>query len=189
MMMADWMAHRPTDGENSHPHSRRYPRARRISVRGEELREALHALAPGHEIVIERAGLTDGNSTSEAAQPQFLERARNFARRFGPAAVWCTWHGDPHCDHQAAACVARAIARDLTIPCWSFAVWGRFGEGVVPSSLCAFRDERFMPAKARAIAAYRSQLTNLIDDDPRGFVMPPAMVEHFRSHAEIFIDG
>lgn len=176
-----------TNGENSHPCSQRFPRARRVALRNEELRTALHALAPGQDINIERAGLTDGDSIAEAAQPEFLDRARSFARHFGPAAVWSTWRGDPHCDHQAAACVARAIAHDLAIPHWSFPVWGRFGAGEVPPGLRVLKDERFVDAKARALCAYRSQLTNLIDDDPQGFVMPPALAEHFRSHAEIFI--
>ncbi|GAB5349890.1 PIG-L deacetylase family protein [Alteriqipengyuania sp. 357] len=176
-----------TDGENSHPHSRRYPRAKLIAIRREELQTALHSLAPGHDTTVERAQLTDGNSTAEAGRPEFIQYTCNFARSMAPAAVWSTWEGDPHCDHQAAAHIARAIAKDLDIPSWSFAVWGRFGNGEVPSAIRTFRNDRFLTAKGQAMAAYRSQLTNLIDDDPQGFAMPLALAEHFRSHAEIFI--
>lgn len=176
-----------TDGENSHPNSRQYPRARRIALRQGELRGALAALAPGHDIPIERAGLTDGDSTAEAAEPEFLDQACRFARRFSPAAVWTTWQGDPHCDHIAAMQIARIIAEDRACPLWSFPVWGRFGAGEVPAEMHSFDDPRFRKAKAEAIAGYRSQFTTLIDDDPDGFIMPAHLIDHFRNHAEIFI--
>ena len=176
-----------TDGENSHPNSQQYPRSSRIALRQDELRHALHALAPDTEIVLERAGLTDGGSEDEAACPQFIDHTLRFARTFDPAAIWSTWGGDPHCDHKAAARIAQAIARDLAIPFWSFAVWGRFGEANVPANLHRFDDEGVRAAKSAALASYRSQLTALIADDPQGFVMPPLLAEHFRTHAEVFI--
>ena len=94
---------------------------------------------------------------------------------------------------------AAEIADRLTDPAhgrtwhrYDYAVWGRFGEA--GSTVPAHRVRRFGAApwqsrKRAAMACYRSQLTRLIDDDPDGFVMPPALVEHFASHDEIFVEG
>ena len=56
----------------------------------------------------------------------------------------------------------------------------------VPDKLSLFSDSRFTGAKREAMGAYASQMGGVIDDDPTGFTMPPALFEHFASHPEIF---
>ena len=48
---------------------------------------------------------------------------------------------------------------------------------------------RHLPAKRRAIAAHRSQTTDLIADDPAGFRMPPAFRALFDQPFEVFLAG
>ena len=43
--------------------------------------------------------------------------------------------------------------------------------------------------KRRAIAAHRSQTTDLIDDDPKGFRLEPAMLARFDRPYEFFLEA
>ena len=42
--------------------------------------------------------------------------------------------------------------------------------------------------KRHAIQAHRSQMTGLIDDDPHGFQLPPALLAQFDHPREIFLE-
>jgi hypothetical protein len=48
---------------------------------------------------------------------------------------------------------------------------------------------RHLPAKRRAIAAHRSQTTDLIDDDPNGFRLPDEFLALFTRPFEVFLSG
>lgn len=176
-----------TDGEGSHPGSRRYRGARLAALRRSELNRALAVLAPGRSIAILRLGLPDGRSRAAMVDEGRFEAIVARLRAIRVAAVWAPWAGDPHCDHETASAIARRLAERLDAVLWGFAVWGRFGLRPVPPEMHLFADPRLRPAKREAMAAHASQTTSLIDDDPGGFVMPPALVEHFADHAEIFI--
>ncbi|MBB3033544.1 PIG-L deacetylase family protein [Alteriqipengyuania lutimaris] len=173
-----------TDGEGSHPNSRKFGTARRVAARAAEFENALTALAPDKSIRVVRAHLPDGKTTDESA-PQIVDRLLE-RRCANFESIWSTWVEDPHCDHRTAAIVARMLSDLSNAALWSFAVWGRFGERPVPDRLGMFFDSRFHRAKRDAMDAYVSQMTDLIDDDPAGFKMPPALFEHFASHPEVF---
>ena len=42
--------------------------------------------------------------------------------------------------------------------------------------------------KQEAIACYRSQITNLIDDDPEGFRLTPEMLLNFARPWEVYLE-
>ena len=176
-----------TDGEASHPGSRLFPEDKRRALRRRELSRALATLAPGRRVRIWAAQCPDGASEHFAEDERLFASALGAARGHGTRSVWSTWGGDPHCDHAAAAKLAARLAHDLGAAHWSFPVWGRFGERPVPQPLHLFERRRFASAKRAAMAAHASQMTHLIDDDPEGFVMPPALAAHFQTHPEIFI--
>lgn len=44
-----------------------------------------------------------------------------------------------------------------------------------------------LPRKAKAVAAHRSQTTDLIDDDPTGFRLDPGMLARFARPFEIVL--
>ncbi len=174
-----------TDGESSHPNSRKFGTTRRVATRLAEFESAMSVLAPGKPIPVVRAHLPDGQTTDKNAA-QVISRLLEHPCIANPDTIWSTWLHDPHCDHRTAAILARMLAHRSNAELWSFAVWGRFGPRPVPDSLALFFDSRFHRAKRDAMDAYVSQMANLIDDDPAGFTMPPALFEHFASHPEVF---
>ncbi len=175
-----------TDGEGSHPNSRRFDAEGRIALRKAEFATALKTLAPRRSIpVVVRAGLPDGRSTERDAAKSIDDLLRHRCISCA-STIWSTWEHDPHCDHRTAAVLARMLAERIGAGWWSFPVWGRFGERPVPRKIGRFCDPRFGCAKRAAMEAYASQMTDLIDDDPDGFVMPSALFEHFAAHPEIF---
>lgn len=176
-----------TDGEGSHPHSKLYDQKSIAALRAMEMRAALHELSPDREIPVLRLALPDGRSDATLVSEATLEEMASLATAIDARAIWSCWAGDPHCDHVTAARIARALATRTGARLWSFAVWGRFGERAIPDAVVLFADDRYHARKARAVAAHRSQVTMLIDDDPGGFVMPAAFVDHFVHHPEIFL--
>jgi len=154
-----------------------------------ELRSALGHLTGSQDIAIKRLSQPDGRTGSADLARIDCGSLERFARERGTSVIWSTWQEDPHCDHEAAATLAGRLADRLNLPMWSFAVWGRFGDrpvtGLAPQR---FEPGGHLDAKRRAVAAYRSQTTNMIADDPTGFIMPPAIVDHFINAPELFFE-
>lgn len=183
-----------TDGENSHPRSASHPRDSLAALRRRELGAALATLAAGtdaapprvHALHLPDAGVpSSGEAAADAAG-----RIAAIAEAEAAGTIWCTWRGDPHCDHTAAAILCDHAQRRLATPILrrDYAVWGRFGAGLPAGDrLLVVPPGGHRSAKAAAMAHYRSQLTPLIEDDPEGFVMPPALVAHFAAAPELFI--
>jgi hypothetical protein len=48
---------------------------------------------------------------------------------------------------------------------------------------------RVLRRKKAAIACHRSQITDLIDDDPTGFRLSPGTIAHFCTRWEIFYEA
>ncbi|MCF3934551.1 PIG-L family deacetylase [Acuticoccus sp. M5D2P5] len=180
---------RLTDGEGSHPRSRRYPREVLKALRREEFDKALGALAAAVGAAPPQVMALALPDTGVAAH--VAEAAASLADlRFG--SLWCTWRGDPHGDHVAAAAIADAVEAAARRPVtrFDYAVWGRFGTAgadLDPARIRPFPPGPHAAAKAAAMAHYRSQLTPLIDDDPNGFMMPPALTRHFAEAPEFFV--
>ena len=195
-----------TGGGNSHPSSRSHPPQAMKALRRDEFERALAALSDGLTPPTDTAGrepgrlvrrtldLPDGSVPHDAGGLRdALDAAQDLARDVAADALWCAWGGDPHIDHLAASRLA-----DLLETSWrgmpplrrDYAVWGRFrlaGRDVPPARVLPFDAPQHRAAKRTAMAAYASQLTPLIEDDPTGFVMPPALVEHFAESSEIFL--
>ena len=124
--------------------------------------------------------------------------ASDLADRLAEAdTVVVPWRRDPHCDHEAVWRLARAAVARLGRPLrWvEYPVWAwehaatdrapRPGDG---------RPWRLdigsvLDRKRRAIAAHASQTTRLIDDDPDGFILTPAMLAHFDRPWELYLDA
>lgn len=174
-----------TDGEGSHPNSRKFDRESRIALRRAEFDAALSCLAPERSVSLMRAKLPDGRSKDRDAARVIDQLLGNRCVAHADT-IWSTWAHDPHCDHRTAAILARMLADRTGAHLWSFPVWGRFGERRVPDDLRIFSDSRHRDAKRRAMRAYASQMTGLIYDDPDGFVMPAALFDHFETHPEVF---
>ncbi|MBC7923584.1 MAG: PIG-L family deacetylase, partial [Ferruginibacter sp.] len=125
------------------------------------------------------------------------DRFRQHLLAHPPDTVLVPWRRDPHGDHRATGqLVHRALAgfpsrpRVLEYPIWVWALarpadWPAAGE--VQGWRLDIRDVQTL--KQRAIAAHQSQLTELIDDDPDGFRLTPAVLTHFEHPWEVFLEA
>lgn len=189
-----------TDGDASHPASVRYPAKRLAALRRAEFAAAVGHLRPAGAAGTLRTatfGLPDTRLAEAASDGSIVDRLCEIAADMDCGTLWSTWRHDPHCDHEAAASIADRVGEGIgnrrgerAVVRFDYAVWGRFGDaasGLSHGRICRFASGRQRPQKLAAMACYRSQLTPLITDDPAGFVMPPALVDHFGTHDEIFI--
>ena len=175
-----------TDGGASHPRSLAHPRDALVRLRREEFRRAIARL--GIDAPLTMLSFRDGESDGSIREADRM--ADGLAAALGdfrPGVIWTTWGRDPHCDHLAVSHAATRLGRRLDVPVRSYVVWGRFTDETPDGDLVRFSHPDANPAKRRAAACYRSQLTPMIDDDPDGFMMPPALTEHFLSTPELFV--
>lgn len=187
-----------SDGSGSHPGSKAYPPARLAAIRAQEAAAALAILGVDEADTI-ALGLADRYvpGPGEAGFEEAVARTLAELERRRITAVIAPWRRDPHHDHRASwAIAAAAIARHpaprprlLEYPIWAWEsadLGDQPGAGEALIWRLGVADEQ--PRKQAAIAAHRSQLGLVIDDDPTGFVLTPAMLEHFAAEHEYFFE-
>jgi LmbE family N-acetylglucosaminyl deacetylase len=182
-----------TDGSQSHPNSRVYPRDRLIATRRDELHAAgrILGLSPAaiHEIGFTDAAVPDTGPALDAA----IDRILALLARHEAESLFVTWAFDPHCDHEAAARLALELRlRRPSLKLWWYPVWGWHlpPSHMVPAPLPAGARLAIAPVleqKRAAIAAHRSQTTDLIEDDPDGFRLMSDIIAPFLGPFEYFI--
>jgi LmbE family N-acetylglucosaminyl deacetylase len=186
-----------SDGTGSHPRSRAYPPDRLRATREAEALAALRILgvAPDMATFLQLPD-TAVPTAGTAGFPAATERVRATLERTVPATILLPWRRDPHRDHRAAWQLVRAALggyagqpRVLEYPIW---VWelAAAGDWPLAAEMAIWRlDVRaVLPLKEAAIAAHRSQTTDLIADDPEGFRLLPQVLAHFTRPWEIFLE-
>jgi LmbE family N-acetylglucosaminyl deacetylase len=183
-----------TDGAGSHPGSRQYPPEKLVALRQAEATEAAAALGldAAH---IGFLGLPDGQAPHrgkrfDAAVEQVAAHAR--ARQIGT--ICTTWAHDPHPDHHATYRIGRRVAERIGAKLLCYPVWGWTIPPQAWLPAAPVRGARLdiaghLPAKRRAIACHRSQLTDLIHDDPTGFRLSPEVLALFDRPFEVFSEA
>lgn len=189
-----------SDGTMSHPNSRRYPAKARRTLREQEASRALDILGvAASEATFLRLPDTQV-PTADGSLTLFREATSlilEHLQRIAPRTVLAPWRRDPHGDHRATWQLLRAAVglydapvRWLEYPVW---VWESTQEADLPTPADGkwFRlDIRpVLGQKQRAIAAHVSQTTALIDDDPDGFTLSPAMINHFIQSYEYYLES
>jgi LmbE family N-acetylglucosaminyl deacetylase len=182
-----------SDGTGSHPNSKLYPPTRLRALRERELMESAAILGlPGTAVTC--LGLSDGKLP--IVGPDFdaaVQEVQRSIRECGAGSLFATWGHDPHCDHQAAFAIARAAMAGLAdVRLYAYPVWGC---NLPPDTMLDEAEpsggrldiRAYVDRKRRAIAAHRSQTTDLITDDPGGFRLDPAMVARFHATSELFL--
>ena len=112
----------------------------------------------------------------------------------GAASLFVTWASDPHCDHEAAALMAKAVRRRCpSVVLWAYPVWGWHLPPTKEIVEVTPRGNRIditevHAAKRAAIDAHVSQMTELIADDPQGFRFTTETLAPFLSPFEFFIE-
>jgi len=184
-----------TDGAASHPGSRRWPAAELRRLREAEAREATRRLGLAEER-LHFLGLPD--SAAPHNGPEFDAAVGAIAAIAGQqrcSAILATWGHDPHRDHQATAAMARAAARLARLPLYFYPVWGWTlpDDAMLPPGAGAegwrVRIAAQLDAKRAAIAAHRSQTTDMIADATIPWHVPPEMRQIFERPFEVLLRG
>jgi LmbE family N-acetylglucosaminyl deacetylase len=181
-----------TDGSASHPKSKAYPAPRLRRLRETESREAARQLGlPAANISF--LGLKDAHAPhSGDAADQAARAIADHAKACGARTIFTTWRHDPHTDHLAASLLTGRAASLCGAVVYEYPVWGYTlpPRRLLPAeTITGFRLDvsAYLPAKRRAIACHKSQLGQVITDDPDGFTLDPRFVELFTSRWEAFI--
>ena len=183
-----------TDGTGSHPSSASYPAAKLAELRQQESRRAAEALGLDAGSVA-FLGLPDTRAphAGEAAEQAAQAIARH-AEACGARTIFTTWRHDPHGDHGSASKLGAHAAALTGARLFEYPVWGWTlppEQMLSCGALSGFRlDVReHLAAKRCAIACHRSQLGQVIEDDPEGFVMEQRFVALFTGDYEVFVES
>lgn len=192
-----------SDGAASHPHSQRFPASMMRELRAAETLEGLAAVG------VDRAAVTFLN-LPDGAVPQpgtpgadaaiagaaIQVAVATLAGLPGVNTVLLPWRRDPHDDHRAtwALFTAALDALDSPVRRIEYPIWLLVHPG--PDDLPEPHEGRLwrrdiapvLDCKRAAILAHRSQTTDMIDDDPTGYCLPPAVLEQFFQPWEPFIE-
>ncbi len=186
-----------SDGTQSHPHSQKYPAPALRQLREGETQAAMQRLGVSAE-QIAFLRLPDGgvphlqSPTPELSQA--LAACRIALTAHPPSTIFLPYRYDPHPDHRATWQLIQAVA--ITLPCpprlveypiWD---WDPAQRGELPAGYRLWRLDisSTVHLKQQAIACYRSQIEDLIDDDPSGFRLSPDLLTHFSQPWEIYLE-
>ena len=180
-----------SDGTQSHPNSIAYPAPVLKQLRERESLAALTLLGVAPEAVT-FWGMPDG-AVPTVVQHQEIQ-IQKYLCNFTPSIIFLPWRKDPHPDHRASwqlfttACKQLAYSpRIIEYPIWD---WDKEQRQDFPDSVNAWRLDisKVLELKRQAIAQYRSQISDLIDDDPQGFRLTPEMILNFTQPWEIYLE-
>jgi LmbE family N-acetylglucosaminyl deacetylase len=183
-----------SDGTGSHPASKTHPRQRLLKLREDEAREAVRRLGLAADSLV-FLGLPDrfvpGTGPAAAGAVQTIVQC---VQAVNAKALFVSWRHDPHCDHQASYQIARGVQQQIPgLRLFEYTVWGW---SLPPSTPVApltdgfrIRIDQQRARKQSAIAAHRSQTTELINDDPSGFRLTAADLARFDQPYEFYFES
>lgn len=186
-----------SDGTMSHPNSPGYPPERLRQLRESEALEALRILdVPADNVVFMRQPDTQVPTPGSPGFVDAVAFVHTLLQTLKPATVLVPWRRDPHRDHRASwqiliAALAELPARPRIL---EYLIWlwelGTDNDMPRPGEMMVWRVsiESVMAQRNRAIAAHRSQVTRLIDDDPNAFYLSPELLTHFDAPLELFLE-
>ncbi|KFC17853.1 PIG-L deacetylase family protein [Epilithonimonas lactis] len=181
-----------SDGTLSHPSSKEYPAERLMDLREKELVEASAVLGVAEENII-FCRFPDRNVPKEGDE-KFEVSVKVISKMLGiikPQSIFVPWRRDPHPDHQAAFQLLDS-AETVNAKIYEYPIWleelGKEGDGPLPEESMPFRlnIDSVLAQKQEAISKHRSQITDLINDDPEGFRLSKQMLDRFNVPYETF---
>lgn len=186
-----------SDGTLSHPNSQKYPAPALQSLREQETLTALSILG------VERSAVTflrlkDGSVPTLTAFnfPRSKTLCQAYLKTALPDTIFIPWRFDPHADHRATWQLIQAAILSLGItpqvieyPIWDWDIQQQQKTpDLVQISGWRLNIEPVLDRKCQAIAAYRSQLGQLIDDDPNGFCLTAELLTNFTRPWEVYFE-
>ena len=186
-----------SDGTLSHPRSIKYPAPRLRALREGETLEALSVLGV-KQTETSFFRFQDGSvPSSESSEFQeAVNRCHKFIQTLNPKTIFLPWRFDPHPDHRSTWQLIRAavalldyLPRVIEYPIWDWDATQR-GNELDRGHFSGWRLDigSVLKLKQDAIAAYRSQITDLIGDDPAGFRLTPEMLGNFAHPWELYLE-
>lgn len=182
-----------SDGTLSHPRSQKYPADKLLALREAETLSALKLLGvEANDVTFLR--MQDGSIPTQYQSA--VASCCAYITQVAPQMIFLPWRYDPHADHQATWKLIHKVLNDLPLsprlieyPIWD---WDSDQRGNLPASFevttWRLNISAVVELKQKAIAAYRSQTTDLIDDDPGGFRLTPEMLANFTHPWEVYIE-
>jgi LmbE family N-acetylglucosaminyl deacetylase len=182
-----------SDGTKSHPNSVAYPPPKLKKLREQESLAALAILGVAPEAVT-FLDLPDGEVEISSKSQPAIASIDQYVTQLIPSLVFLPWRKDPHPDHRASWQLFTLAAENLNnppriieYPIWD---WDTEQRGDFADSINAWRLDitNVLELKRQAIAQYRSQISDLINDDPAGFRLTPQMLQNFTQPWEIYLE-
>ena len=183
-----------TDGGGSHPNSIAWPPDRLARLREQEVSDALAELGPPTPpIVFFR--YADGKMDRQSSRhEQAVRSLAGIVRHHDIGTIFSTWGEDPHPDHKATFDLATRLSKACPgTTLFAYPIWGltqppdisleRPLGPVYRLNISPVREN-----KQRAIFSHRSQLGQIVTDDPEGFQLRPEVLELFGGRFETFIE-
>ncbi len=184
-----------TDGSASHPRSVRFPPAVLRDIREDEARAALAALGVRCTPQFLRAPDSGLERLDERARATLVGALARRIARSRANIIFAPWLRDPHPDHVVTATlVDAALARGERRPSlYSYRVWlpVRGERADAPSCdeatlLEVVLNGTELARKRNALSMHRSQLGEVVDDDPDGFCIDDALLATWLTPSERF---
>lgn len=186
-----------SDGSMSHPNSPSYPAERLRDLREAEALDALRILnVPAENALFMRLKDTQVPTPNAPGFAEAVTYIADVLRRLRPATLFVPWRRDPHHDHRASwQLLMSALDQHNARPrVFEYLIWlwelGSADDMPRPDEMTVWRVpiDRVMEQRNHAIAAHRSQVTRLIDDDPTSFYLSPELLRHFDNPRELFLE-
>eukprot|EP01037_Dinobryon_pediforme_P001478 gene1476-1499_t len=163
-----------TDGSRSHPNSQAFAAPRLAETRRQEAICAAAILGVDLNDV-QFLDLPDTQAPHDgAAFVDVVARLQMIIAPIGSVVILAPWSADPHCDHLATHNMATVLAvavgaRHLSYPVWGWTLGREQPIEALPAAGWRLPVGAFNEQRKSALAAHRSQVSDLIDDDPTGF--------------------
>ncbi len=185
-----------SDGTGSHPNSLKYPAPALQAIRSQETLTALAILG------VDRSAITflqlkDG-AIPTVTSPHFSiakSRCKKYLTKISPDTIFIPWRSDPHPDHRATWQLIQAaiLSLDITPQVIEYPIWDWDIQQQQPSNLSQIHGWKLdigavLDRKLQAIATYKSQLGQLIDDDPNGFCLTAELLTNFTRPWEVYFE-
>ena len=187
-----------SDGTMSHPNSPTYPAERLRDLRELEAREALQILGVDADAcTFMRCPDRQVPTSDKPGFSDIVKVVSKLIERLAPSTIFVPWRRDPHPDHRASwQFIREAVRHRTTQPrVLEYLIWlwelGTETDMPDPNAVRVWRVaiDSVMEQRNRAVAAHRSQVTRLIDDDPTAFYLSPDLLAHFDQPRELFLEA
>jgi LmbE family N-acetylglucosaminyl deacetylase len=185
-----------SDGTQSHPNSRKYPALALKHLRQEETRCAMAVLEVENSYIT-FLQLPDGSipATESEGFSAAVCQFQDYLGTINPKMVFAPWRTDPHPDHRATWQILQAALQQVSLSprVIEYPIWDWDPDQMQHSQQGFSKAWRLdisavVEVKKQAIAAYRSQTSDLIDDDPVGFRLSEQMLRNFNQPWEIYLE-